>query len=245
MSNVLLNLEKSYKLTEAPKEIVAAVQSQLCRVHLLDGAIDGIAGKRTLAAFARFKQLEYLEHPDLLGKTTAQALLEATQTHTPPKDDAMVASRTAEGIARSDERKVFFPKVGWVAASDRVFLGGNFTWGEFTKGLTRVPQNESVVSNILRLADYLENVRSLFGNPAISINSAYRPPAVNRAVGGASNSQHLYGAAADIVVAGIRPHDVYKQLNRWHGDKGGLGDSKSFTHIDLRGYRARWDYGNA
>lgn len=230
----LQQLEESYKLTEAPKEIVAAVQVQLCQVHLLDGAVDGIAGKRTLAAFAKFKQLEYLEYPDLLGKTTAQALLEATETHTPPKDDA---------IAQSDDRKVFFPKIGWIAASDRVFLGGNFTWGEFTKGLTRVPQSKSVIDNILRLADYLEEVRSLFGNPTITINSGYRPPSVNKSVGGASNSQHLYGAAADIVVRGIAPHEVYKRLNSWHGDKGGLGDGRSFTHIDLRGYRARFSYG--
>lgn len=234
--NPLQNLEKSYKLTEAPKEIVAAVQTQLCQVHLLDGAIDGIAGKRTLAAFAKFKQLEYLEHPDLLGKSTAQALLEATQTHTPPKDGA---------IAPTDERKVFFPKIGWIASSDRVFLGGHFTWGEFTKGLTRAPQNKSVIDNILRLADYLEDVRGLFGNATITINSGYRPPAVNASVGGASNSQHLYGAAADIVVRGFVPREVYKRLNDWHGSKGGLGDSRTFTHIDLRGYKARWNYGNA
>lgn len=232
--NPLQNLEKSYKLNEAPKDIVAAVQTQLCRVHLLDGAIDGMAGKRTLAAFAKFKELEYLEYPDLLGRSTAIALLEATQTHTPPRDDAQI---------RMYERKAFFPKVGWVAASDRVYLGGNFTWGEFTKNLSRVPQNESVVNNILRLADYLESVRSLFGNPTITINSGYRPPSVNARVGGASNSQHLYGAAADIVIGGIRPHDAYKRLDAWHGSKGGLGDSRHFTHIDLRGYKARFNYG--
>lgn len=234
MSSVLANLEKSYKLTEAPQEIVMAVQTQLCKVHLLDGAIDGIVGKRTLAAFAKFKQLEYLEYPDLLGKTTAIALLEATQPHAIPKDDAKPITT---------QHKAFFPKVGWVAASDRVFLGGNFAWGEFTKGLSRVPQNSIVLDNILKLADYLEDVRSLFGNASIVINSAYRPPSVNRAIGGASNSQHLYGAAADIVIGGVRPHDAYKRLDSWHGSKGGLGDSKHFTHIDLRGYKARFDYG--
>ena len=234
--NVLASLEKSYKLVDAPKEIVAAVQSQLCRVHLLNGAIDGIAGKRTLAAFAKFKELEHLEYPDLLGKSTAQALLEATFTHAIPKDDVNV---------KLDERKAFLPKVGWVTSSDRIHLGGNFSWGEFTKELSRVPENTKVVDNIYRLADYLEDVRKLFGNPSILISSGYRPPTVNAAVGGASNSQHLYGAAADIVISSFRPHEVYKRLNQWHGSKGGLGDSASFTHIDLRGYRARWDYGNA
>ncbi len=232
--SILQSLEKTYKLPEAPSELVAAVQIQLCKVHLLDGIIDGIAGKKTLAAFAKFKELEYLEYPALLGPSTAIALLEATATHTIPKD---------EGAPIAGQHKAFFPKVGWVKAGDRVHLGGNFSWGEFTKNLSRVPQNHQVVENILRLADYLEDVKQLFDKASVIINSGYRPPAVNHAVGGASNSQHLYGAAADIVVGGFRPHEVYKRLNNWHGSKGGLGNGASFTHIDLRGYRARFSYG--
>lgn len=231
----LENLEKSYRLPEAPKEIITAVQMQLISIRLLDSAPDGRAGKLTMAAFAKFKELEYLEYPDLLGQSTANALLEATTTRDAPRDDTK---------AKPTERKVFFPKVGWVAAGDPVHDGGHFSWGEFTKNLSRVPQNERVVDAIARLAYYLEEVRSQFGNPSITINSGYRPPVINQAVGGASNSQHLYGAAADIVVSGIRPHEVYTRLNRWHGSKGGLGDSNAFTHIDLRGYRARWNYGN-
>jgi len=232
--SVLASLDKIYKLTEAPLEVIAAVQNQLCKVHLLDGAIDGIAGKKTLAAFAKFKELEYLEYPNLLGPSTAITLLEATTTHLIPKD---------EGAPIDRGHKAFFPKIGWVAANDRVHLGGNFSWGEFTKNLSRVPQNQKVVENIVRLADYLEDVRQLFGKASIVINSGYRPSTVNAAVGGASNSQHLYGTAADIVVSGFQPHEVYKRLNGWHGSKGGLGNGASFTHIDLRGYRARFSYG--
>lgn len=234
--NSLATLEKSYKLPEAPPEIIKAVQLQLVKVHLLDGVVDGIAGKQTQSAFAKFKELEYLEYPELLGPSTAIALLDATTTHAIPKDDGAPLDRG---------HKTFFPKVGWVAARDRVLLGGNFSWGEFTKNLSRVPQNQGVVENIFRLADYLEDVRQLFGKASVVISSGYRPPAVNHAVGGVSNSQHLYGAAADILVSGFPPHEVYKRLNGWHGDKGGLGDSSAFTHIDLRGYRARWNYGNA
>lgn len=231
--SVLAQLEKTYKLPEAPTDVIAAVQNQLCKVHLLDGAIDGIAGKRTLAAFAKFKELEYLEYPNLLGPSTAIALLEATTTHLIPKD-------TSAPIDRG--HKALLPKVGWVAANDLVHLGGHFSWGEFTKNLSRVPQNQRVVENIFALADYLEHVRSLFG-ASIIINSGYRPPVINVAVGGASNSQHLYGTAADIVVSGFKPTEVYKHLNQWHGSKGGLGNGTNFTHIDLRGYRARFSYG--
>lgn len=236
MISALVNFEGSKKLVDCDRKVIQAVQEQLIAVGLLASVSDGIAGKQTLAAFAKFKDLEYLEHPDLLGKTSARALLEANQPHTPLKDNAKPPV---------PEHKAFFPKVGWVSASDRVLLGGNFSWGEFTKELIRVPQNVRAVENIIRLANYLEDVRSLFGGASVTVTSGYRPPAVNAAVGGVSNSQHLYGAAADILVSGFRPHEVYKRLDRWHGDKGGLGDSSSFTHIDLRNYRARWNYGNA
>lgn len=233
--NALLDWQTTARLVDASPPVIKAVQTQLVKVQLLDGEVDGIAGKQTLAAFAKFKQLEYLEYPDLLGRSTAIALLEATYTRSAPKDSdtAVIA-----------EKKVLFPKIGWVAANDRVHLGGHFSWAEFTKELTRVPQNAQVVDNIVRLADYLEDVRSRFGKASVVVNSGYRPPAINRVVGGASNSQHLYGAAADIVVSGFRPHEVYQQLDRWHGDRGGLGNGSSFTHIDLRGYRARFSYGS-
>lgn len=235
--NALENLEKTYKLANAPKDVIRAVQGQLLKVHLLDGVADGVAGKFTLSAFAEFKKLEYLEHPELLGKSTAIALLEATSNRNAPSDEPAKSKDTS--------LKVFFPKIGWVGANEPVHAGGNFSWGEFTKNLTRVPQTEKVVDAISSLAYYLEDVRSQFGQPSITITSGYRPPVINKLVGGASNSQHLYGAAADVVVAGIRPHEVYKQLDKRHGSKGGLGNGSSFTHIDLRGYRARWAYGNA
>lgn len=233
--NALETLEKTYKLVDAPKDVIRAVQTQLIKVDLLDGSIDGIVGKFTLSAFAKFKELEYLEYPDLLGRSTAIALLEATSDRKAPTDEP--------SKARDTSLKAFFPKVGWVSANQPVQVGGNFSWGEFTKNLSRVPQSIAVVDAISSLAYYLEGVRAQFGHPSITINSGYRPSSVNRAVGGASNSQHLYGAAADIVVSGIRPSEVYKRLNQTHGSKGGLGNGSSFTHIDLRGYRARFAYG--
>lgn len=232
----LENLKATYKLTEAPTDVVKAVQHQLISVGLLNSVSDGIPGRLTLSAFAKFKNLEYLEYPDLLGRSTAIALLEATKSRTAPADEP--------SLARDTSLKVFFPKIGWVSARDPVHSRGHFTWGEFTKNLTRVPQTERVVDAIIKLAYYLEDVRVLFDNSAITINSAYRPHLINVKVGGASNSQHLYGNAADIVVSGIRPHEVYARLHSWHGSKGGLASSSSFTHIDLRGYRARWNYGS-
>jgi len=47
----------------------------------------------------------------------------------------------------------------------------------------------------------------------------------------------------DFVVSGISPPQVNRQLEPWWGDRGGLASVSCFTHIDARGYKARWSYG--
>ncbi|MBD0267427.1 MAG: peptidase M15 family protein [Cyanobacteria bacterium Co-bin8] len=120
---------------------------------------------------------------------------------------------------------------------------GHFTWGEATHGGTRIPENQDVVYGMIRVAKALEDIRYRFGGRPMSINSWYRPPAVNAAVGGASQSRHLAGDAADFVISGYHPYDVFDKLDAWWGNKGGLASASVFTHIDTRGYRARWSYG--
>lgn len=120
---------------------------------------------------------------------------------------------------------------------------GNFTWGEATHGGTRLPESQEVVYGMIRICKALEDIRKTYGGRPIKINSWYRPSAVNAAVGGASRSRHLVGDAVDFVIAGIHPYDVYAKLDGWWGPKGGLASATVFTHIDTRGYRARWSYG--
>lgn len=120
---------------------------------------------------------------------------------------------------------------------------GSFTWGEATHGGSRIPVDESVVYGMIRIAKSMEEVRKLFGNRPVSINSWYRDPATNRRVGGARFSRHLNGDAIDFNIQGYHPSSVYAKLNGWWGAKGGLASSSVFTHIDARGYRARWSYG--
>lgn len=119
----------------------------------------------------------------------------------------------------------------------------NFTWNEATHGGQRIPETAQVTQNIVRVARSLQEVRDLLGGRTISINSWYRPPAVNRAIGGARFSRHIEGDAVDFVVAGMHSYDVYDQLKGWWGDRGGLASSTIFTHIDVRDYYARWSYG--
>ena len=91
------------------------------------------------------------------------------------------------------------------------------------------------------LVKLLENIREAAGGKAVTINSGYRSPEHNKAVGGVSNSQHVKGTAADIVVAGTGPLTVGQIAEYYLNTKGGIGVYKSFTHVDTRATRSRWD----
>lgn len=127
--------------------------------------------------------------------------------------------------------------------SEPIIPNGNFTWGEATKNGSRIPVSRSVAYGIIRIARVMEEVRSRLGDRPIRVNSWYRDPASNRAAGGARYSRHLSGDAVDFVVIGVHAYTVYDRLNSWWGSQGGLASSSVFTHIDSRGYYARWSYG--
>lgn len=96
-------------------------------------------------------------------------------------------------------------------------LSEHFTLEELTvseaaarQGLSNEPTGEAL-ENLKRLAEFLEDVRALVGKP-IRVNSAYRSPEVNAAVGGSKTSQHCFGCAADIRVPGMTPDEVVRLI---------------------------------
>ena len=90
-------------------------------------------------------------------------------------------------------------------------LSPHFTLGEMTKtsakGLDNTPPHATVMNLKNLCENWLEDLRysygTLYGPTPIIINSGYRSPEVNKAIGGAPNSNHLTGCAVDIRVAGI------------------------------------------
>lgn len=86
----------------------------------------------------------------------------------------------------------------------------------------------------------LQKIRTHFGK-AVTITSAYRTPTRNKAVGGTTYSQHLYGNAADIKVSGVSPAKVAAYAEKLLINKGGIGIYDTFTHIDVRNTKARWN----
>jgi hypothetical protein len=82
-------------------------------------------------------------------------------------------------------------------------LTTHFTVEELTQSQTAIRRGidntpaPDVVENLKRVAALLEQIRTLLGEKPIFVSSGYRSPGVNAAVGGASNSRHLLGLAAD------------------------------------------------
>ncbi|MDR2671374.1 MAG: phosphodiester glycosidase family protein, partial [Oscillospiraceae bacterium] len=94
-----------------------------------------------------------------------------------------------------------------------------------------------------QLIDVLEKIRAGCGGKAVTVNSGYRTPSYNSKIGGAAKSQHMEGRAADIAIAGVSPAAVCEQaeiaLAALH-IAGGVGLYDTFTHVDTRALRARW-----
>ena len=109
-------------------------------------------------------------------------------------------------------------------------------------------QHQYQLDTAAELAAFLERARTAFGGKAIIITSGFRPSAVNRSVGGASGSEHLYNApgvgAVDWYIQGV---DIYKLqewcINHWPYSTG-KGAPKGFIHTGIRQGRPKviWDY---
>ncbi len=94
-----------------------------------------------------------------------------------------------------------------------VKLSENFSLQEYTKsqtatrqGLDNTPNEDHMVSATALFENVVQKVRDNFG--VTVINSGYRGPALNTAVGGSSNSQHCKGEAVDIECPGTANETV-------------------------------------
>lgn len=92
-----------------------------------------------------------------------------------------------------------------------------------------------------------------YNKNGFAVRESFRPPVLNEAVGGARGSQHLYGNAADLIVrdvdnngtVDVRDKQILLELlEKIIGNSGGIGRYPGTTtiHIDVRGFRSRWDF---
>ena len=123
-------------------------------------------------------------------------------------------------------------------------LTQNFNIDEFAcNDRANTPVPGKYILNTLHLAQNLQVLRDYLQS-TIKVNSGYRTPLYNLKVGGVITSQHLKAKAADIVVSGRSPEEVYKSIEKLIDSgkmtEGGLGLYKNFVHYDVRGVKARW-----
>jgi hypothetical protein len=129
-----------------------------------------------------------------------------------------------------------------IQLSASIIPNGNFTWAEATHGGTRMPPNQNTVDAMIRIASLAQQARNRLGR-AMIVTSWYRPPHINRSVGGSTYSRHLVGDGIDFICNGISGNQLYWSLDPWW--PGGLGRYRKFPnlcHIDARGHRARWTH---
>jgi hypothetical protein len=169
-----------------------------------------------------------------------------------PVEAGLLRRRRAEGACWGTHRPQYQQETAKLSinAPFTARLTPHITLGEFAlnqeaRRFDRADQLEIAAE----LAAFLERVRTTFGGKPIIITSGYRPPEINNAVNGASNSEHLYKPGCGAVDFYIDGADIYK-VEDWC-DKNwpysiGYGAGKGFVHVGKRGgtaaTRVRWDY---
>lgn len=88
------------------------------------------------------------------------------------------------------------------------------------------------------LVTLLEILRQTINKPII-ITSGYRTPEHNKKVGGAKYSYHMRGCATDIIVKGMKPKDVAKELNKIAPNNCGIIVYDNWVHFDVRNTKYR------
>jgi hypothetical protein len=111
-------------------------------------------------------------------------------------------------------------------------LTANFSLHELSKsetalrmGLDNTPDDEATENLRLLCEKVLQPVRDHYGK-GVKVNSAYRSPESNAAVGGSKTSDHCKGMAADIEIPGVANAD----LAQW------IMDNLDYTQLILEFY---------
>jgi peptidoglycan hydrolase-like protein with peptidoglycan-binding domain len=137
--------------------------------------------------------------------------------------DAIVGPATQgqlNALQQSDGSTVHFD---WSEFTDRV--SGTFDGGKVSAAAAK--------ENVRRLMYKLEALRKKLGNTPITVNSGFRSISHNAAVGGASDSMHLYGTAADLDVPGVTNRTVYQKAETC-GFSGLETYTEDHQHVDSR-----------
>lgn len=101
-----------------------------------------------------------------------------------------------------------------------------------SKGIDNTPTQE-IKDNLKELIEkVLDPLRELYGKP-IYVNSGYRCPELNKAVGGSNTSQHMTGCAADITAGSKEENEKLFNLIKDNLKFDQLIDEKNFQWVHV------------
>lgn len=123
----------------------------------------------------------------------------------------------------------------------------NFSASEFT---CKCPCKVDGVKHELvhKLQQLVDEIEDAYGGRRVKcvITSGFRCAEHNRRVGGSKNSRHVKGDAADTKWYVLNDYDNWDRIEpievaqRADALFDGIGTYSTFTHLDTRGYKARW-----
>ena len=205
---------------------VKQIQCLLAYLGYYTGDIDGQWGSMSTAACRAF-QADYGLTADGICGTMTQKMLVAAIAGTAAK----VERPAEEEQAATDKPKTgtFWDDIKWFKRAEfRCKCGGRYCNGYPVE----------IDAGMVKIAD---QIRARIGNP-IPINSGLRCKVHNANVGGVSNSQHLYGNAADLgCPSGCTPEQMASIAESIMGNTGGIGIYSWGIHIDTRSTKSRWN----
>lgn len=234
----LTNIVKTKKISELTKPELIELQSLLAKQGY-PLKIDGIYGTKTQEQFNKFKKDKGLTNPDLIGVLTVRYLM--------VDDEEKAESVATQGEQAKPNKSRTIDWTNMNSAISKWFVVGE----AFHYQNARYTNDTMIRNRIVVLAKELDKIRDEWGS-GIVVTSWYRPPAVNKTVGGVSNSRHLYGDGVDIapIKGSIQSFQSYVDKG-WYGALG-YGAKKGFVHLDMRngkGWRfnsgakgTRWNY---
>ena len=210
-------------------------QALLAYLGYYDGPLDGLWGEKSQRATIDFQRAYMAQTAvdGIFGAATEKRILEVIATGEKPvykKSD----NTDYTNVQNNNTENSTDGNTGTVWDGIKYFKRSEFACkcGKYCNGFPVEP-NE-------KLVETLETIREHFGVP-VTVSSGIRCKTHNTNVGGVSKSQHMEGTAADIVVKGVPVSEVVKYAETLMPKTGGIGTYKTFTHIDVRSVKARWN----
>lgn len=195
-------------------------------VGLTGSEIDGICGRKTCKAIGDWqatngftgKGVDGICGPNTLNALRAKGANTASQSDDAQPQQAQQPAAKSEGktsneVDKPAENKQFkYFSIAELSHSDTAQA----------RGIDNTPTKDVSERLSALITNCLDPLREAYGAP-IRVNSGYRSPAVNKAVGGATRSQHLTGEAADLATgsrdSNKRLYNLVIQLKNTQGFK--------------------------